>query len=288
MRHPKQILEDRYRHESVNIQFKASNLYYVLIVVCTATAIISLFAVITGRYSNIFAALPAFLVSLACIAFLLGGHYRTVSTIYALFIGLTPLGIMLAQTILGYRDIYLFFYFAAPILVLSILTGFARWQLWILATEIGVSGIAYYFLFLVPRIKASAGDIATGMIFSVIYFILTTVLLSISARVEKRIISRLQANQQESDARLVRMESVIGNSQKALAIGHEDGASGRDGCSWFPREQAGTALRTSQLRRRRRADRHRARGVCIRSLADDRKALAPRQAGRTMESRGRA
>ncbi len=215
-------LMNLYASEPVNVQFKAQNLHFVLWIVLVACVLMTLIHLVTGNFLNMTSSLPAVIVSGLCLWGLFAGKYRLISSIYIFFLGVTPFSISIAQEALSYRDIYMFFLFAAPILVMSGLVGYSRWQHWVLTAEIGLSSIAYLSLRLLPALSgADMKEVINGFVFAYIFYALIAILLSVSATVEKNIVSSLDKSNKESRKRMDSMGRLVEDSGKALSIGRE-------------------------------------------------------------------
>ncbi|MBN1617087.1 MAG: hypothetical protein JW875_07220 [Spirochaetales bacterium] len=208
-----------YQGEPINIQIKAKNLTIVLIVVALATIVMTLVHLIAGTYVNIISSLPVCIISLICLIAVRRGYYRKASTLFIMFLGLTPFFISSSQSYAGYRDIYMFCSFSLPILILALIISWRKTQLWMLATL----EILLFFAFIYRHIIGQEGSVpqglAIGVIFLLIYSILAVVFLSISYNVERTIMHTLQKSAEESKERLTLMRDLISSSRQTLSIG---------------------------------------------------------------------
>lgn len=208
-----------YQGEPINIQIKAKNLTIVLIVVALATIVMTLVHLIAGTYVNIISSLPVCIISLICLIAVRRGYYRKASTLFIMFLGLTPFFISSSQSYAGYRDIYMFCSFSLPILILALIISWRKAQLWMLATL----EILLFFAFIYRHIIGQEGSVpqglAIGVIFLLIYSILAVVFLSISYNVERTIMHTLQKSAEESKERLTLMRDLISSSRQTLSIG---------------------------------------------------------------------
>lgn len=208
-----------YQGEPINIQIKAKNLTIVLIVVALATIVMTLVHLIAGTYVNIISSLPVCIISLICLIAVRRGYYRKASTLFIMFLGLTPFFISSSQSYAGYRDIYMFGSFSLPILILALIISWRKTQLWMLATL----EILLFFAFIYRHIIGQEGSVpqglAIGVIFLLIYSILAVVFLSISYNVERTIMHTLQKSAEESKERLTLMRDLISSSRQTLSIG---------------------------------------------------------------------
>ncbi|MDA3851487.1 MAG: methyl-accepting chemotaxis protein [Spirochaetaceae bacterium] len=211
-----------YRNEPINIQYKSRNLIIILLIIGIATTLMSLIHIITGRWMTLFSSsLPAMAVSAGGIIILGRGKYFLASTVSLLFLALTPLGTMMVQSVSGYRDIYMYFFFSVPVLILSIIVGYRRWQLWLITLIELLGALVYLMLKLLPEIAGAKSDMITGIIFSLIFFALSVSILAVSFKVEEKIMLRLQKNTDKSKERENRLNELLGSSKSMLSIGEE-------------------------------------------------------------------
>lgn len=208
-----------YQGEPINIQIKAKNLTIVLIVVALATIVMTLVHLIAGTYVNIISSLPVCIISLICLIAVRRGYYRKASTLFIMFLGLTPFFISSSQSYAGYRDIYMFGSFSLPILILALIISWRKTQLWMLATLEILLFFAFIYLHIIGQEGSVPQGLAIGVIFLLIYSILAVVFLSISYNVERTIMHTLQKSAEESKERLTLMRDLISSSRQTLSIG---------------------------------------------------------------------
>ncbi len=208
-----------YQGEPINIQIKAKNLTIVLIVVALATIVMTLVHLIAGTYVNIISSLPVCIISLICLIAVRRGYYRKASTLFIMFLGLTPFFISSSQSYAGYRDIYMFCSFSLPILILALIISWRKTQLWMLATLEILLFFAFIYRHIIGQEDSVPQGLAIGVIFLLIYSILAVVFLSISYNVERTIMHTLQKSAEESKERLTLMRDLISSSRQTLSIG---------------------------------------------------------------------
>jgi methyl-accepting chemotaxis protein len=210
-----------YDAESINIRIKSRNLAYVIIVLIIALLCICVASLFSANYGNLVSAVPTALLSFVALYFLARGKYRLVSTAYLVLLALTPYTIIMAQTPEGYRDINLFFHLAMPILVLSVIVGYRRVQLWCIGSEILVLSGLFVFQRIIPNVTGSMKVAAFGIFFSVLYYSMSLIFLSLAFRVEKSIIGSLEKNNADTSRRMERLRDLLESAQKTLAIGSD-------------------------------------------------------------------
>ena len=210
-----------YESETIDIRIKSRNLAFVIIVLIIALSCICVASVLAGLLGNLASSVPALLVSFAALFFLARGKYRVVSTVYLAFLALTPYTIMLAQTVGGYRDVALFFHLAMPVLILAVIVGYSRAQLWVIGGEILVFAAVYVFQRILPNLNVPLKTAAFGIFFAVLYFFMSLVFLSLAFRVEKRIILTLQTYNEEARSRMDKLHVLLESAQKTLAVGSD-------------------------------------------------------------------
>lgn len=226
-----------YRGEAVNFRIKVRNFAITLLVLGAMTALMSLIHIISGNFSNLTSSLPALIVSVGAIFLLPRKIYRSLSTIYLFLLALTPFTVMLVQTYESIRDIYMYIVFAAPILVLSLVIGYARFQLYVVAAVQFIFGILYLVLTVLPNFRGEISVLVNSVVFAVIFYVLILVLSEIALRIEMNIMSILLANEERGRNRVQRMNSLLESAGDSLAIGERleriasDGAENARGIS---------------------------------------------------------
>jgi methyl-accepting chemotaxis protein len=177
--------------------------------------------VASGRFGNLASSLPAMVLSVLCLALMRRGCYKPISTVYLLMLSLTPFTIMQTQAVTNYRDLYMYAFFSLPVLILSLIVSYERWQLWLFGGIQALFGVVYYLTRLGPAIQGSPDSPVVGILFCLVYFLLALVFLSIAYRVEKKIIQALEADAGQAAARMRRLAELLNSSQGTLAIGKD-------------------------------------------------------------------
>ena len=210
-----------YQNKPINIQIKSRNLAIVFLVVTTASAAMAAIQYLTGRKENLVTSLPVAIVSLVGLFFLANGKYKAVSFAYLATLAFLPFVIMAFQVSQSYRDLFMYFFFCAPVLILSIIVGYTRLQLLVMAViQVGM-GFAYLFSVLIPRGAATLATAAFASVFAVAFYILMALFLTVSFLVERNIISTLQRNSYENLKRMERLNELLRSSQTTLSIGQK-------------------------------------------------------------------
>ncbi|HKK49188.1 MAG TPA: methyl-accepting chemotaxis protein [Alkalispirochaeta sp.] len=208
-----------YRNEAVNFRIKVRNFAITLFVMAAMTALMSLIHIVSGNLSNLTSSAPALVVSVAALFVLPRRIYRSASTVYLLLLSLTPFTVMLVQSYESIRDVYMYIVFAAPILVLSLVIGYARFQLYVVAAIQFILGFFYFVLTVLPNFEREISDLVNSLVFAVIFYVLILVLADIAFRIEMRIMSILLANEERGRKRVQRMNSLLSSAGHSLAIG---------------------------------------------------------------------
>lgn len=208
-----------YRNEAVNYRIKVRNFAITLLVLGVMTALMSFIHIISGNFSNLTSSVPALVVSVGVLFLLPRRVYRSASTVYLLLLALTPFTVMLVQTYESIRDIYMYIAFAAPILVLSLVIGYARFQLYIVAAIQFIFGILYFVLTVLPNFQSDIAELINSVVFAVIFYILILLLSEIAFRIEMNIMSILLSNEERGRSRVERMNSLLASAGDSLAIG---------------------------------------------------------------------
>lgn len=209
-----------YEKAAVNIRLKSRNLSRVLIVVFFATTLMSVVNLIMGNPSNLVSSAPILLVSALSFWLLCKGHFRLSGDIFLGALALVPFLIMMVQSPGGYRDLFMYFFFSLPILILSTIVGYRRSQLIITAAINLTLFIPWFILRILPAGYETANIINAG-IFALIFQVLGITFLTLSFRVERSIIDNLEANNASTEKRMKTLDELIQNAQNTLSIGQE-------------------------------------------------------------------
>ncbi|MBN2812169.1 MAG: hypothetical protein JXP39_09785 [Spirochaetales bacterium] len=210
-----------YEEQPVNIAIKSRNFIVLLAILAAALFVASAFHAATGNYGNIPSSMSMTVMSAIALWFVSKGKYRAVSTLYYLGIGFLPLVITLAQEVISYRDIFLYFFFCAPITMIAVITGYSKRQLWMVGIQQILLGFAYLFLRLMPNQIENRGRLVYTFALAVFFYALVLVFLSINFTVEKKIVSTLELNNRKTKDRLDKMKELIRASQTTMAIGQD-------------------------------------------------------------------
>lgn len=210
-----------YVDKPVNILVKSKNFSFLLLLFSLAAIILGGINLATNHMQN---ALPSLLVlafSATAIAFHAKGKYTQTSTLYFLAIGFLPFTISIVQQSLGHRDVFMYFFFCIPFVVLTVITGYTRRQLWTMGIQQTILGFLLVAIRILPNTQESLAVIAYGFSFAVIFFATTLVILSFSFGVEKKIMLTLDANNLKNRDRLDKMKGLVESSQTTMAIGQD-------------------------------------------------------------------
>lgn len=209
-----------YAEHSANVRFKARNLAYTALIVTALTLLMSAIHLVMGNFINLTSSLPAVAFSLVSVYFLKKGRYRGVSTVYLIFLAITPYTEIIAQPFKGYRDLYMYVVFALPIGIMSLVVGYRRMQLGAV-TAIQCGFAALYMVQRFPPPGAEMAGMVNTIVFAVLFYGIGTVLLMISFGVESRIMAILTENDTQSRMRLERLNALLESAQDTLAAGKE-------------------------------------------------------------------
>ena len=210
-----------YQKEQINVVIKSKNFAFLLSILAGATFVMSLINLAGGHPKNLLTSVPVFLVSLAALFFLAKGKYGITSTIYFIVIACIPFLIVIGQAQLNYRDIFLYFFFCTPILIITLITGTKQRQLWTMGIQQYVLALVYLVIKILPETTTSIGTILYSFTFASIFFALLLFFLSMSFRVEKNIIYTLERNNQQTRLRLEKTHALMQASQSTLSVGQD-------------------------------------------------------------------
>ena len=205
----------------MNERIKSRNLGVVVVAVAGASIVLSAVHVATGKPSNLVTSLPAIAASLIAFAFLSRGAYRATSTVYLIALSIIPFAAATIQEPLGYRDLYMYLLFCVPFLVLSLIVGYSRYQLWAVGTIQAALGAVYTATSIVPNAGGSLAGISFGLVFGFIFHSLAVAFLTISFDVEKAIISDLARNEAAAVSRMEWLAGLLRSSEETLSVGSE-------------------------------------------------------------------
>jgi methyl-accepting chemotaxis protein len=208
-----------YQNSPVNIQIKSRNFALVALVMTAATSLFVLLQIISRKYGNLVVSAPVVLFSLLALILIGKGKYKTASYAYLTLLALAPFVIVMTQSTLSYRDLFMYFFFCAPILVLSVIIGYSRVQLWIMGVLQAGLGLVYIVVAILGRDVARLDELAFALVFALSFYVLTVVFLSVSFRVERNIMTTLQRNNYGNQKRMERLNELLRSSQDTMSIG---------------------------------------------------------------------
>lgn len=209
-----------YADAPVRVRLKSRNLALVLLIVCGATVLMTAINLATGNYGNLASSVPTIAVALLALWAVAKGKFRAASSSFIIFLSAVPLAMMLAQKPDGYRDLFMYFFFSSPILVLSIIIGYRRTQLFASAAVNTALFVPFYILRIAPGMYEPA-RVANALVFALIFHALTIAFLTLSFKVEKSIIEDLEANNGRTEERMKRLDVIVADAQSTLSIGQE-------------------------------------------------------------------
>lgn len=209
-----------YESAPVNIRLKSRNLSRVLVVVFLASVLMTAINLVMGNPGNLISSAPTLVITALSLYLLSKGRFRLAGDFFLVTLSFVPLLIMLAQKPIGYRDLFMYFFFSLPNLILSIIIGYRRSQLIVPAVINLVLFIPYFILRIVPGGYETASLVNAG-IFAFIFQALGITFLTMSFRVESSIISNLEANNASTEERIKTLDTLVKNAQNTLSIGQE-------------------------------------------------------------------
>jgi hypothetical protein len=181
-----------YKNEPINIALKSKNfatLIFVLSIVCLVLFPICLIAKKISVLPIIFIILAFCFVSYFILK---KKKYRLATAFFFALICLLPLLLAFSQSSLGYRDVYLYFFFCAPFFVLSAIASYKKSQIILVGLSQIILGYVYTFVKVTKIPGAEMSNIVFCLIIGTAFHIMTTSFLLINLKLEERIISTLK------------------------------------------------------------------------------------------------
>ena len=210
-----------YADEPVNILIKSKNFSYLLSIFALTALVLGIVNIVANHIPNVLPSLLVLAFSATALIFHAKGKYTQISTLYFVAIGFIPFIISIAQQSIGHRDIFMYFFFCVPFIVLTVITGYTRRQLWTMGVQQTALGIVLVAVRILPGTQEGFGIIAYGFAFSVIFFGTTLIILSFSFGVEKKIMLTIDENNLKTRDRLDKMKDLVDSSQSTMAIGQD-------------------------------------------------------------------
>lgn len=212
----------KYEKEPINVQFKSRNLGVILLIVIAYTLFMSVIHISMGRMYNFYASsFPALVVTIISFFFLYKGKFALAGTLALFFLSLTPLGTMMVQDVSGYRDIFMYFFFGVPVLILSVIAGKNIMHLYLSATVQLIGSLVYYWLKLKPAIPVLDSSVISGIVFSLLFYFLSFSFLIISYKVEYKIMRFLQEFRESGLSREKKLNELLESAGRSLFIGEQ-------------------------------------------------------------------
>lgn len=218
-------IKDHYKDAPINIQIKAMNFAKLLITLDFVA--LALFApmIIKGSYSVLYVLGLLSIVCFVSFEILMRSQFRISTTVFFVLLGFIPFLLILSQQPIGHRDIYLYFYFAAPFLVLTAIAACEKFQLWmVFGLQTGMSFVyAFSVVTKIPNITTS--NVVFSLLVGIAILILITVFLMISYNAERKIISSLEENNKATANRLETLNKLLLATQETLVESKEISAT---------------------------------------------------------------
>jgi methyl-accepting chemotaxis protein len=210
-----------YVDEPVNILVKSKNFSVLLCFFSLAALLLGGMNLSIHNLHNIIPSILVLIFSMIALAFHSKGKYTLTSTLYFIAIGFLPFIISMTQQTLGHRDIFMYFFFCVPFIVLTVITGYTRRQLWTMGVQQSILSILLLSMRILPKTQESIGVVAYGFAFSAIFFITTIIILSFSFGVEKKIMLTLDENNLKNRDRLDKMKDLVESSKNTMTVGQD-------------------------------------------------------------------
>lgn len=219
MKFIKSLLEkakEKYKNSPINISIKSTSFARVLIVLFLFT-LICLIACFLFRLMSVLPIIFAIsCFSLICFLLLKKGFYKFSTNLCFIFLSVIPFFIALSQTRMSHRDIYLYFFYCMPFLILSCTVCYAKYQV-IMVYTIQVILSVVYSVSVVSKIPSVDMDgVNRSLILCIVMGLIGLISLIISIRVEQKIIKVLEKDSQKTKSRLETINSIILATQKTL------------------------------------------------------------------------
>ncbi|MBE6350513.1 MAG: hypothetical protein E7062_07195 [Spirochaetaceae bacterium] len=211
----------RYENAPVNISIKSVSLSKILAVLSVFAVFCSLICIPLQLSSILPITLIIFVFSCSCFFILYNGKYALSTYLFSGLLTFIPFLIALSQESQNYRDIYLYFFFCFPFLLVDFVISYRKIQVIGVGILQIIMGVVYSF-----TIVASIPDVSmTGIIRSLLFCVILTVMalfcLSLCNSIEQRIIKTLDAAGEKTKKRLATIRGAIISTQGTLASGDD-------------------------------------------------------------------
>lgn len=198
-----------YKDEPVNIALKSKN-FLILNLILTIVCVVLLPVCIIGNQS---AVLPiiALIFSFCVLTYILlkKKKFKLSILIFFLLLGLLPFFLALSQESQVYRDVYLYFFFCGPFLVLSAIAGYEKRQILLVSITQWIFGLVY-ILTRVSRIpNVALSSVYFCFIIGSAFHIMISTFLMISLKVETKIISVLEEGKAQTENQVLKLKLLV-------------------------------------------------------------------------------
>ncbi len=210
-----------YQNRRTDIRVKSRNFSYLLAVFGVAALAIGIASFPFGQKTDALLAIGVFILSALALLFHAMGGYTVISTVYFATVGCVPLCLVLLQPPQGHRDIFMYFFFCFPTLVITVISGYTRKQLWVIGATQTVLAFFLGAIRIFPQETESVEKAAYAFVTATIFYALTLLFLSFSFGIEKAIMISLEVHNKKTEAQLERMRDILLSSKNTMATGQD-------------------------------------------------------------------
>lgn len=198
-----------YKNEPVNIALKSKN-FLILLLVLTLVCVVLFPVCIIGKKLTV---LPIiFLIILFClISYLLlrKKKYQLSTSIFFILLSVLPLFLAYSQESLGYRDVYLYFFFCAPFFVLSAIASYQKFQILAVGGIQIICGFIYSFTKVIKIPNIAISNIIFCLIIGTAFHIMITAFLMVNLKLEGKIISTLKEGRIQTENQIIQLQGLL-------------------------------------------------------------------------------
>lgn len=198
-----------YKNEPINVALKSKNftvLIFVLSIVCIVLFPICLIAKKISVLPIIFVILAFCVISYFILK---KKKYNLATAFFFVLICLLPLLLAFSQDSLGYRDVYLYFFFCAPFFVLSAIASYKKSQIIIVGLTQVILGYVYTFVKVIKIPGVETSSIIFCLIIGTAFHIMTTSFLLVNLKLEERIISTLKEGKIQTENQVIQLQELL-------------------------------------------------------------------------------
>lgn len=205
-----------YKNEPVNIALKSRNFCILIFVLTVVSLVLFPVCIIKGQTT----VLPIiFLILGFCVisyVLLRKKQYRLSTSIFFTLLGVLPLFLAFSQESQVYRDVYLYFFFCAPFLVLSAIAGYKKRQIILVSGMQIVCALIYVFTRVLRIPNVTSSNVFFCLVIGTAFHLMITCFLMVNLKLEEKIIATLSHGQKQAENQLLQLQNLVNQVRMIL------------------------------------------------------------------------